>query len=145
MRLWHVDLLPYLPDLQLRGQLRELVAIMHDWRDRGKTNHLLVNEAMNYPKTELTRYFLIYRETYYKRYNKSVNDKYSLEFQHFAPAAVYWTDKVYKDWHDKIYLRICMANLFEKYRGVGNSKITSEEWDRLCKGYKNITGEEYNV
>ena len=24
MRMWHVELLPYLPDMQFRGQLREL-------------------------------------------------------------------------------------------------------------------------
>lgn len=29
MRLWHCELLPYLPELQFKGQLRELVAIMH--------------------------------------------------------------------------------------------------------------------
>lgn len=143
MRLWHVDLLHYLPDMQLRGQLRELIAIMHDWRGKGQTNHLLINHVMNYPKTELTKYFLIYREEYYKRFNKTIDDKYSLEFQHFAPAAVYWTDEIYKGWHDKVYLRICMANLFEKYRGVGNNKITVEDWNRLCKGYKKITGEDY--
>ena len=45
MRMWHVELLPYLPDMQFRGQLRELVAIMHDWRDKGKTNHLLINHV----------------------------------------------------------------------------------------------------
>ena len=36
MRLWHYRLLPYLPDAQFKGQLREMVAIMHDWRDKGK-------------------------------------------------------------------------------------------------------------
>ena len=30
MRMWHYRLIPYLPDLQLKGQLRELVAIMHN-------------------------------------------------------------------------------------------------------------------
>ena len=34
MRLWHYKLLPYLPDAQFKGQLRELVAILHDWRDK---------------------------------------------------------------------------------------------------------------
>ena len=60
MRLWHYKLLPYLPDLQFKGQLRELVAIMHDWRDNGKTNHLLINRVMEYPKADFYGYFLVF-------------------------------------------------------------------------------------
>lgn len=37
MRLFHYALLPYLPELQFKGQLREIVLIMHQWRDEGKT------------------------------------------------------------------------------------------------------------
>ena len=53
MRIWHIDLLYYIPDSQFKGQLRELVAIMHDWRDKGKTNHLLINGVMEYQKNDL--------------------------------------------------------------------------------------------
>lgn len=53
---------------------------------------------------------------------------------------------VFRGWHNKEYLRVCMANLYEKYRfGVGKSKISQEEWDRVLKGYKNITGEEWEL
>jgi hypothetical protein len=39
-----------------------------------------------------------------------------------------------------------MANLYEKHRfGIGKSRITDEEWQRLCDGYKAITGEEYKI
>ena len=70
MRIWHYELLKYLPDAQFKGQLRELVAIMHDWRDKGKTNHLLINRVMEYPKNDLVRYFLEYEIEYHKRYGK---------------------------------------------------------------------------
>ena len=30
MRLWHYKLLPYLPELQFKGQLREMVTRLHD-------------------------------------------------------------------------------------------------------------------
>lgn len=60
-RLWDYRLLPYLPDLQFKGQLREIVLIMHDWRD------------------------------------------------------------------------------------IGKSKISQEEWDKVLRGYKNITGEDYEI
>jgi uncharacterized protein (TIGR02328 family) len=62
MRIWHYALLPYLPDAQFKGQLRELVAIMHDWRDKGTTNHLLINRVMDYPKEELYNYFILYED-----------------------------------------------------------------------------------
>lgn len=145
MRIWHEQLLPYLPDRQFKGQLRELVAIMRVWRDTGTTNHLLINRVTEYEKTELSRYFLSYEVEYHKRYGKWLT-KYSPEFVHFAETdtskRTYYSD----GWHDKEYLRICMANLYEKHKyGIGKSRITDDEWKILCGGYKKITGQEWKV
>ena len=106
MRIWDYRLLPYLPNAQFKGQLRELVAIGKDLLKKGKTNHILIigvlsNNTATYPP--------------------------------------------FKDWHDKEYLRICMSNLLEKHRGIGKSRITDEEWARLCEGYEQITGEPYAI
>ena len=144
MRLWHYELLPYLPDLQFKGQLREIVAIMHDWRDKGETNHLLVNKVMEYPKGNLTSYFLIYDIEYQKRYLKGY-ELIEKEFVEFSKPD-HFTITPFKGWHNKEYLRVCMANLYEKHIfGIGKSRITDEEWAKLCWGYKNITGEEYEI
>ena len=146
MRIWDYRLLPYLSDLQFKGQCREIIAIMRDWKYKGTTNHLLINRVMDYPKTELTKYFLLYREEYFKRYGKHISDEYSVEFMHFAPTALYWRDELFKGWHNKEYLRVCMANLYEKhFFGIGKSRIAYEEWERLCEGYKTITGEDYKI
>lgn len=144
MRLWHYRLLPYLPDLQFKGQLREVVLIMHQWRDKGTTNHLLINKVMEYPKNELSSYFWIYREEYFERYNKTIFD-ITDEFIEFAKGEPFKRSP-FKDWHNKEYLRVCMANLYEKhFFGVGKSRISDEEWERLCEGYKNIVGEDYVI
>lgn len=143
MRLWHYELLPYLPDAQFKGQLRELVAIMHDWRDKGKTNHLLINQVMLYPKNDLVRYFVYYEAVYHKRYGKWL--KQSKEFLNFDDTTLNERSKgCFNGWHDKDYLRVCVCNLYEKYKfGVGKSKISQEEWDRVLQGYKEITGEDW--
>lgn len=146
MRLWHYALLPYLPDAQFKGQLRELVAIMHDWRDKGTTNHLLINRVMDYPKRDLSEYFLWYAEEYEKRYDKELS--YYNEFCRFCEdePPLHIPYQPYYGWHNKEYLRVCMANLYEKWKfGKGKSRITDEEWDRLCRGYKEITGERYEL
>lgn len=143
MRLWHHQLLPYLPDAQFKGQLRELVAIMRDWRDKGKTNHLLINRVMEFPKEALYGYYLEYCAYYFNRYG--ILPRFFEEFKNFAE-----TDDIpfdtYEKWHNKEYLRVCVCNLYEKYRfGVGKSKISQEEWDRVLQGYKQITGEKYVI
>ena len=141
MRLWHYGLLPYLPDAQFKGQLRELVAIMHDWRDKGKTNHLLINKVMEYSKRDLVAYFVAYEAEYHKRYGRWLNNQ-SKEFIQFYDKEEKLTG--YDGWHNKEYLRVCVCNLYEKYHfGVGKSKISQEEWDKVLQGYKEITGEEY--
>ena len=146
MRLWHIDLLPYLPELQFKGQLRELVAIMHDWRDKGKTNHLLINKVMEYEKDELTRYFYIYGKEYRNRYDTFPQKQWEKlrSFAGYGPP--FFECNIFENWHNKEYLRVCMANLYEKhFFGVGKSRITDEEWETLCRGYKEITGEEYVI
>lgn len=163
MRIWDYRLLPYLPDAQFKGQLREIVLVMHQWRDEGKTNHLLINRVMEYDKIHLTSYFLRYNEEYRKRYGKNIDRNIYWEFLNFAD---YEVEKDYKislvngadiisirlvryifpNWHNKEYLRVCMANLYEKHRfGIGKSRITDEEWQRLCDGYEKITGEPYKI
>ena len=79
MRLWSWQLLSSLPDMQFRGQWRELVAVMRDWRDKKTTNHLLINRVMEYPKQDLGGYYLIYREEYQKRYGKERKTKKGLK------------------------------------------------------------------
>ena len=144
MRMWHVELLPYLPDMQFRGQLRELVAIMHDWRDKGKTNHLLINHVTLFGTDQLYEYFRCYEDEWNRRYSRKLNTKYAAEFLDFCDTR-FDRFRCYKIWHNKDYLRICMANLYEKYLGVGKNVITAKEWQTLIEGYKTLTGEVYDV
>ena len=145
IRIWDYRLLPYLPDAQFKGQLRELVLIMHQWRDKGTTNHLLINKVMEYEKAELVAYFFDYEAQYQMRYKKKLN-KYLKEFIEFEEVEIDKKESYKEDWHNKEYLRVCMANLYEKhFFGVGKSRITDEEWETLCRGYKEITGEEYVI
>ncbi len=145
MRIWHYALLPYLPDMQFRGQLRELVVIMRDWRDKGTTNHLLINKVMEYPKNDLIRYFVYYEALYRKRYGNIVPKQWA-EFKAFDDGTRSAESGLFKGWHNDEYLRVCMANLYEKHVfGVGKSRITDEEWKILADGYKNITGEDYSI
>jgi hypothetical protein len=147
MRLFHYALLPYLPELQFKGQLREIILVMRQWKDEGKTNHLLINKVMEYGKSHLTTYFMKYCYWYGQRYHKPVNAKYALEFQEFCPEVIGFIDiLIFEGWHTKEYLRSNMANLYEKHHfGIGKSRITDEEWETLCKGYKENTGEEYQI
>ena len=148
MRLWHYKLLPYLPDRQFKGQLRELVAIMRTWRDKGQTNHLLINKIMDYDKGELCAYYMLYENEYCNRYSKFPEVAYLKEFMEFCDyLPICGKNKaVFSDWHNEEYLRICMANLYEKfYYGVGKSKIAYEAWITLENGYREITGDDYYI
>lgn len=143
MRLWSVDILKFLPDLQFKGQLREMMLILHQWRDEGKTNHLLINKVMEYPKNDFVRYFIEYEVEYHKRYGKWLTKQWK-EFEAFTDDGK--NNGIFEGWHNKEYLRVCMANLYEKhYMGIGKSRITDEEWARLCEGYEQITGEVYKI
>ena len=149
MRLWHYELLPYLPDYQLKGQYRELVAIMRNWRDKGSPKSVIIDIIKEYPKNEFYEYFYGYSCYYHDRFKKNVLDKYKKEFMEFCNI----TEEIkvepfylmpFKSYHDKEYLRVCMANLYEKYKfGRGKSRISEMDWYRLLDRYRKITGEDY--
>lgn len=143
MRLWHIDILPYLPYLQFRGQFRELVAMLRNWKNGDSLGNLLVDVALDYPKSHLVTYFDEYCLEHYRRYEKHIDTKFINEFHKFSESI---KTKIYSDWHNKEYLRVCMANLYEKYKfAVGKSKISEETWRKLLDGYKQITNENYKI
>ena len=142
MRLWHKDLIRFLPDMQLKGQWRECVLIANDLREKGNTNHLLINILEEYPHNDFMSYcWYVYNEMNNRGFaatlasmRKVFNIRYHID-----------TD-IFNGWHNKEYLRVCVCNLFEKYKfGRGKSRITETEWQRLLEGYKVITGEEYKI
>lgn len=144
MRLWHYRLLPYLPDAQFKGQLRELVAILRRVRKHGTPNHLLVNLVKKYDNADLTGYFMLYNEEYKKRYGKPVAEIFRQEFLEYSEHVSNWNP--FKGWHDDGYLKVCMANLYEKhYFAKGKSQVSAYEWSKLLAGYKEITGEVYSI
>ena len=79
-------------------------------------------------------------------YNKWL-EKYQIEFVYFSMGTFTNFGKpIFDGWHNKEYLRVCMANLYEKhFFGIGKSRITDEELQILLGGYKTITGEEYKI
>ena len=142
MRCWATKMIPFLPDNQLRGQWRECVLIAKDLQEKGKTNHLLINILEEYPHNDFMTYcWYVYQEMQNRGFavtlasmRKVFNIRYHID-----------TD-IFNGWHNKEYLRVCMANLYEKYKfGRGKSRITETEWQRLLEGYKYITGEDYKI
>jgi uncharacterized protein (TIGR02328 family) len=149
MRLWYYGILEALPELQLRSQWRECVAIAKDLHETGFTHHLLINQIMSYSKEDFNAYcYLVYSAMVKRGYFPTQKSVMKLhDYMGFIPQEnKNNVENLYAGWHDKKYLRVCMANLYEKhFMGIGKSQITDEEWETLCRGYKEITGEEYVI
>lgn len=142
MRLWHYKLLPYLPEAQFKGQLRELVSILRRVKRNGTPNQLLVNLVKNYHESDLTGYFMLYDEEYKRRYGKPVADLFKNEFLEYSRGVSDF--RPFHGWHNDDYLRVCMSNLYEKcFFAEGRSKVCEDEWETLLYGYSEITGKEY--
>ena len=157
MRLFSKDLIPYLPDLQLKGQWKECALIAGALAKNGTPNHLLVNKVTEYPledfwiycediACEMKKRKMVVKEDTFEKILENLYDWKGVFFMSPSRFQNARFCGVFRGWHNKEYLRVCMANLYEKYRfGVGKSKISQEEWDRVLKGYKNITGEEWEL
>lgn len=139
MRLWHKDMIPYLPKQQLLGQWRECCLIAALLAKDHTPNHILVNPVIDYPPEHFELYCSkIYQEM--KRRDMNVTDEvckrlemdlraYRLYLDSELPWDCFLKDfdfstdlDLFKDWHDKRYLRQCYYNLEEKYDRGGIPK-----------------------
>ena len=133
MRLWHKDLIPYLPKKQLIAQWRECCAIASNLANKGTPNHLLVNKILNYPKNHFCTYrWLIVKETISRGYKITPNSmsKFDSNFEVFSNGLwehykIIKLDDLFAEWHNERYLKQCLYNLQEKYDCGG---ISEDEW-----------------
>lgn len=134
MRLWHKDLLPYLPKQQLVSQWRECCCIAKNISVSGTPNHILVNRILEYPERHFVCYAGMVCDVMQCRgYN--VNTEKFLQHTTYNSVFVGVSD-LFANWHDDIYLRQCLYNLEEKYICNGISK---EEWQRIYDRFGDFT------
>lgn len=115
MRLWHIDLIPYLPKSQLLAQKRECDLILKDATLGRRTNHILINYIYEYGGVDSisfkTYYALLYKE--FKNRGFRFNDKYQMVNYFYVnepPVAPF------NRHHNNEYLLCNFFNLLEKYR-----------------------------
>lgn len=138
MRLWHKDLIPYLPRLQLIAQWRECCCICKNLADKGTPNHILVNKVLEYPTVD----FLCYTNTVLtemKRRNYKVSEKSRLNFASNYEKINFQNKNNYKPmfdkWHNERYLIQCLFNLQEKHDCGG---IPEDEWNLIENRFFNL-------
>lgn len=125
MRLWHIDLIPYLPNSQLIAQWRELNSIY-----KKQDNHILINYIYNYDKA----YLLIYSNCVLLEMEKRGFRVKSLEnfFEYFSDVHELKLSFPYRfTEHDKGYLAECFFNLAEKYQR-GQKDFDLNRFKALC-------------
>lgn len=137
MRLWHYELIPYLPKKQLMGQWRELSAIAGKIEKHGTPQHLLVDKVMLYPKADLHAYtYKVYRALIVRGVNVKVDTL--VKIRNLDESLFPESDgnlKIFSGWHDTQYLKQCYYNLQEKHNCAG---LSDKEWDIFYTGYLNV-------
>ena len=145
MRLWHKDLIEYLPRQQLLGQWRECCAIARRIYVLGKPNHILVNRIMDYD----IKHFIFYSAKVavamkirgyscdWKKFTRYFPDQ-DIDGLIYVDNYSAWMNGmplVFPHWHDYNYLDTCYYNLKEKYDCGG---IPDDEWVQFERGYFDV-------
>lgn len=134
MRLWHKDLIPYLPQKQLVAQWRELCCIAKNIADKGTPNHLLVNKVLDYGVQHFKQYSNIVLKEMNKRGYKISKQSYENFIENIYKAecenkfGIMFCNDLYEYWMDDRYLIQCYYNLQEKYDCSG---LTDDEWNKI--------------
>lgn len=144
MRLWHKDLIEYLPRQQLLGQWRECCLIAKNIVEKGSPNHILVNPIMDYPISHFLTYALMVQTECGERGYKI--KPYS--FWRYFPDTTWIvplkrkteTKDIFWSWHTRRYMDQCVANLSEKFDRGG---IPEEDWNKLWLHYQDIVMERW--
>ena len=105
MRLWHYEIIKYLPNSQLLAQWRELNSIY-----KNQPNHILINYVYCYPKEYLKSYSdIVMREMVDRGYNIKSLDAYNSYFEGVSSNNEHFME------HNNRYLLQNFCNLEEKY------------------------------
>lgn len=133
MRLWHYKLIPFLPDLQLVAQWRELNEIYQN-----RPNHILINYVYQWSDDNLHDYSdMVIAEL--KRRGHSVKlGRYDKYFADKPYSDIYIKGRPYALIHNNRYLLQNFYNLQEKY-DRGQRGFHDEEYRRLEEFVKGET------
>ena len=128
MRLWHIDLIPYLPKSQLLAQWRELNSIF-----KKQDKHILINYIYDYPVEYLWRYTANLIDEMVE--NRNIKIKIWKNYDnYFKDIGWCYTGLRFKE-HNNEYLTICYYNLKEKYLR-GQKDFTADVWEKLDTFYQ---------
>lgn len=140
MRLWHKDLIPYLPRQQLLSQWRECICIAKSLADKGTPNHILVNRILYYPSWHFQKYGLdVVNEMRKRGYKPSYEScaRFDGYIEQWAnerkDKPKYWTPEIFEYWHNDDYLIQCFCNLKEKHTCGG---IDDKEFGKVISFMK---------
>lgn len=132
MRLWHYELIPYLPKSQLLAQWRELNSIFAK-----EDQHILINYIYEYPKHDLYVYTeLVLQEMKLRGVNIRTHDKMA---RYFDGIEMLETITPFAKHHNEAYLTICYYNLYEKF--IRGQKDFSPEQFAALDAYYNEKGQ----
>lgn len=109
MRLWHIDIIPFLPRSQLIAQWRELNSIF-----KKQDQHILINYIYEYGKEDLLIYTnQVLKEMQKRGYQIKAFEKMKLYFEDTVPPPSPF--RAFALHHNDEYLEICYFNLKEKF------------------------------
>ncbi|MDC6266517.1 pyrimidine dimer DNA glycosylase/endonuclease V [Lysinibacillus fusiformis] len=124
MRLWHVDLIAFLPKGQLLSQWRELNSIFAK-----EDKHILINYIYEYPKDDLFIYTeMVIAEMKKRGYQIRTFEKMN---KYFEALGAVEAKTPFKQHHNKEYLDICFYNLKEKFIR-GQKDYDEDKYHQLC-------------
>ena len=143
MRLWHYELLPYIPNSQLIAQWRELNSIF-----KNRTHHILINYVYQYNNDCLWAYTLMVLKEMVRRGIKIKKTNNFIECYpiykdnpdvlgfHVNNLDIYIRNNPnpFPKHHTLRYLKQCYYNLQEKY-DRGQKDFTDEIYEKLSKFY----------
>lgn len=133
MRLWHHDLIKFLPRTQLLSQWRELNSIFAK-----QDKHVLINYIYEYDKIHLYMYTdIVISEMVNRGYNIRSYDKMKNYFYDLDESISISDSEIFNKHHNKSYLQICYFNLKEKYIR-GQKDFSEQKFFYLRNYYKNI-------
>lgn len=140
MRLWHIDLLKYLPKSQLLSQKREIDLIWKNLAMGVQTNHILINYIWEYVEYEKELY--VYYKTLEKEF-KSRNYTFRFSKNCFESFAFKKNYKPFANHHNFRYLEQCYFNLEEKFDRK-QKDFDLETFRKLKQFYINEKNDFYN-
>lgn len=139
LRLWHKDLIPFLPDHLLLDMIQNAEIIAENLYRYDYPGSEEISKILQFPISHFYTYYMLVKDEYARRGHRIDDSTFMHYIMNYAETDIFTNieeTNIFDTWHNSRYLQQCILILEEMF---DNGVISPKDWLKIANGVKNMT------